>query len=349
MATETTAIVHSPPLDDALLTVENLSVSIGRVDILANVSFDIGRNQCVGIVGESGSGKSTLAMSLVGMVGNGKDAVVDGAITFAGKRIDQFTGKQWQRIRGKDIGVILQDPMSSLNPVLSIGNQLAEALSCHPQGNTQRSGKNLLIDMVAALDAVHIPAPEQRLQDYPHQMSGGMRQRIVGAMAIAAKPQLLIADEPTTSLDASLQVQYLELLKELQAEVANTDRPLSILLITHDFGAVAKCCDRVCVMYAGQIVESADVARIFSNPAHPYTIALIASRPRMHEKTERLNSIGGVPPRAGEKITGCAFAPRCPRVREKCRVESPPLHSVAPNQHAACWFPDIGIVDGSCV
>ncbi|MBL4827114.1 MAG: ABC transporter ATP-binding protein [Spongiibacteraceae bacterium] len=328
--------------EQALLTVENLSVNIGSIQIINNVSFSIARNQCVGIVGESGSGKSTLALSLVGMVGNGKDATINGAIEFDGRRIDQYSNKQLRTIRGKEIAVILQDPMSSLNPVLSIGNQLAESLTCHQQGREKLKGKALQAAMIAALSAVHIPAPEQRLLDYPHQMSGGMRQRIVGAMAIAPKPQLLIADEPTTSLDAILQVQYLQLLKELQAKAANTERQLSVLLITHDFGAVAKCCDRVCVMYAGELVESADTISIFENPAHPYTAALMASRPQTNSNDSRLPSIAGFPPRAGEKRSGCQFAPRCSKAKEKCLTKSPPLSLMAHNHHAACWYPNGG-------
>ena len=324
---------------DNLLSVDNLSVSIGPTNIVKDVSFEIGRNQCVGVVGESGSGKSTLALSLVGLVGNGKDAKIDGAIEFDGKRIDKLSTKELQKIRGQEIAVILQDPMSSLNPVFSIGNQLAEALTCQQTVQNKHSSDALLSALISALNEVHIPAPEQRLRDYPHQMSGGMRQRIVGAMGIAPKPQLLIADEPTTSLDATLQVQYLQLLKELQQKTANTERPLSILLITHDFGAVAKCCDRVCVMYAGRLVESAAVEKIFSAPAHPYTNALLASRPQLQQNKERLPSIAGLPPRAGEEIRGCAFADRCHKVQDKCREENPSLNVVASEHHAACWFP----------
>ncbi len=324
-----------------LLTVENLSVSIGGTEIVRQVQMQIGRNQCVGIVGESGSGKSTLALSLVGMVGNGRDAKITGKIDFDGQRVDQFSQKQLRAVRGKEIAVILQDPMSSLNPVFSIGNQLAEALSCHRSGVDAES---LRREMLAALNAVHIPAPEQRLRDYPHQMSGGMRQRIVGALGIAAKPQLLIADEPTTSLDATLQIQYLQLLKELQQQAAVTERPMSILLITHDFGAVAKCCDHVCVMYAGKIVEQADVKSVFSAPAHPYTKALMASRPQLQEKVERLPSIGGSPPRPDDDFQGCAFAPRCEKAEDQCRQQEPPLSMIATDRQVACWFPNAAAV-----
>lgn len=325
-----------------LLNVEKLSVSIGETTIVDDVSFTIGRNQCVGIVGESGSGKSTLALSLVGMAGNGKNAAIKGSIEFEGKRIDNLRPKQLREIRGREIAVILQDPMSSLNPVFSIGNQLAESLTCHQTGGHRLRGAQLKSALVAALDAVHIPAPEQRLRDYPHQMSGGMRQRIVGAMGIAAKPQLLIADEPTTSLDATLQVQYLQLLKELQEQAAATQRPLSILLISHDFGAVAKCCDRVCVMYAGRMVESADVRGIFAQPAHPYTAALMASRPHLQIDRDRLPSIDGFPPRPGEKIVGCGFAERCPKAQEKCRREAPAPGLIGSDRYVACWYPNTG-------
>ena len=328
--------------NELLLQVSDLSVSIGSTTIVNNVSFTISRNQCLGIVGESGSGKSTLALSLVGMVGNGKDASIDGNVEFDNSTINFKNKKQLRDIRGREIAVILQDPMSSLNPVFSIGNQLAEALTCHATGREKQTGAGLHQAMLDALSAVNIPAPEQRLKDFPHQMSGGMRQRIVGAIGIAAKPQLLIADEPTTSLDATLQVQYLQLLKELQQEAINTSRPLSILLITHDFGAVAKCCDRVCVMYAGRMVEIAEVEDIFDHPAHPYTSALMASRPQLQTKKDRLPSISGTPPRAGEKITGCAFAERCPKAQDQCRSQTPNLTAIGNDHTVACWFPNTG-------
>lgn len=350
--------------DNSLLTVTNLSVSIGNTQIVNDISFSIAKGECIGVVGESGSGKSTMALSLVGMVGNGRDATIDGEIVLEGRRIDGLTNKYLRNIRGKEIAVILQDPMSSLNPVFSIGNQLGEALTAH--GSSDVAGKNASKEGVTgsglqqakinALAAVHIPAAEQRLRDYPHQMSGGMRQRIVGAIGMAAKPQLLIADEPTTSLDATLQVQYLQLLKELQNEAVNTDRPLSILLITHDFGAVAKCCDSVCVMYAGRIVEYAQVHALFNQPAHPYTQALMESRPQIGCKKNKLPSIAGFPPRPGDKIVGCAFAPRCPKAQEKCKTDSPSLKAIATDKvsqestteagtrQVACWFPNVETV-----
>jgi oligopeptide/dipeptide ABC transporter ATP-binding protein len=318
-----------------LLKVTDLSVDIGSTKIVNRVSFSIGYNQCVGIVGESGSGKSTLALSLVGLVGNKNEASIKGAIDFYGQDLCQLSAEKMRAVRGREIAIILQDPMSSLNPVFSIGNQLAEAITCHEQ----LAVNNLQQHMISALNAVHISAPEQRLKDYPHQMSGGMRQRIVGAMGIACSPQLLIADEPTTSLDATLQAQYLQLLKELQYKAASTDRPMSILLITHDFGAVATLCDRVCVMYAGSLVEIADVTTLFDAPAHPYTAALLKSRPQLQTKMSRLPSIAGTPPKPGEKIRGCGFAARCDRVKDRCRQEVPPLAPVADNHQAACWFP----------
>lgn len=321
-----------------LLKVENLKVRIGTTTIVNDVSFGIEPNQCVGVVGESGSGKSTLALSLLGMVGDGRSGHIEGVIDFDGKRLDQMDSRQLRDIRGQEIAVVLQDPMSSLNPVFTVGNQLEEVLTCHQQGPTL-SRAELRQRMVDALESVHIPAPEQRLKDYPHQLSGGMRQRIVGAMGIAASPRLLIADEPTTSLDATMQVQYLELLKALQRRAEGTERPLSILLITHDFGAVAKCCDRVCVMYAGKLVESGDVRRIFEAPAHPYTAALLASRPRLDTRPDRLPSIAGNPPRAGEAVTGCAFAPRCSKAQDRCFRDRPVLEATEDHHQVACWYP----------
>jgi len=320
------------------LRVENLSVSIGGTAIVSDVSLEIRYNETFGIIGESGSGKSTLALALMGMAGNGRDAKISGEVFLAERRISGLSSKQLREVRGKEIAVILQDPMSSLNPVFTVGNQLAETLTCHRRrfDNAQQ----LNSAMIEALQSVHIPAPEQRLANYPHQMSGGMRQRIVGALAMAAQPQLLIADEPTTSLDATLQVQFLQLLKELQRQSAATDRPMSVLLITHDFGAVAKNCDRVGVMYAGRLVETGDVNSIFQRPAHPYTAALMASRPQLNQLQERLAAIPGAPPRAGEQFSGCPFAPRCEKAQPQCHEQAPVMATINSQRQVACWFPN---------
>ena len=233
-----------------------------------------------------------------------------------------------QRIRGQRVAMIFQDPMTSLNPVFNIGNQVGETLRIH-QG---LGGKTLAQRVIGALRLVRIPAPETRVRDYPHQMSGGMRQRIVGAIASSCQPEVLIADEPTTSLDLTIQAQYLQLLKQLQQETG-----VGMIFITHDFGIVADVCDRVAVMYAGRIVEEGDVREIFNNPSHPYTQALLASLPKLDEKVERLYSIEGQPPRLYDLPPGCSFAPRCPFARDVCTEEYPHETSVSPGHRASCW------------
>ncbi len=319
-------------LDKELLQVKGLSVHIGELALITDVSFSLGKNQCLGIVGESGSGKSTLALSLVGMVGQKGEAKISGEIIFDDKSIYTHSNEDFEKLRGREISVILQDPMSSLNPVFSIGNQLEEIFTGLDKSDIKQK-------VIQALESVHIPAPEKRLQDYPHQMSGGMRQRIVGAMGISTQPQLLIADEPTTSLDASLQAQYLQLLKELQNKAADSERPLSILLITHDFGAVAKLCDVVAVMYGGSLVELAEVTNLFDNAAHPYTKALMESRPSLRGLKDSLKTIEGSPPKPNDVIPGCRFSPRCTQVTERCREEKPVLSLIATDHQVACWNP----------
>ena len=232
------------------------------------------------------------------------------------------------KIRGRKIALIIQDPMTSLNPVFSIGNQVEEAIRIH-QDIPKRSITERALDV---LRKVNIPAAESRVKDYPHQMSGGMRQRVVGAIGISCEPQVLIADEPTTSLDVTIQAQYLKLLKDIQR-----DSDLSIIFITHDFGIVAKMCDRVAVMYAGQIVEHGSVRDIFNNPSHPYTEALLASVPRMDVVVDRLYSIEGQPPPLHDLPVGCSFADRCPVVMDKCRAEYPNQVSVSAGHTASCW------------
>ena len=232
------------------------------------------------------------------------------------------------RIRGSKIGIILQDPMTSLNPVFSIGDQVKEAIRIHQHSR----GKALLGKALDVLRKVNIPAAEVRVKDYPHQMSGGMRQRVVGAIAISCQPLVLIADEPTTSLDVTIQAQYLKLLSELQRE-----SDLALIFITHDFGIVAKLCDRVAVMYAGRIVEMGDVRDIFNNPSHPYTEALLASVPKMEEDVERLSSIEGQPPTLHDLPPGCPFAARCTYVMERCREEYPVQIQVSDGHSASCW------------
>ena len=292
------------------------------------VSFSLDAGQTLGIVGESGSGKTTLALSLVRLLPPAA-RIESGEILFEGEDLLKKSDTAMRRIRGRRIAMILQDPMASLNPLFTIGDQVAEPIRVH-EGVERASAWTKARDL---LKAVRISAPETRVKEYPHQMSGGMRQRIVGAIAISCEPALLIADEPTTSLDVTIQAQYLNLLRELQRT-----HHLAMIFITHNLGIVAKMCDRVAVMYAGRIVESGPVRRIFNAPAHPYTEALLSSIPRLSDPTQRLTAIDGQPPDLASPPPGCAFHPRCPKVVERCREDDPPGFTVADGHTARCWL-----------
>ena len=300
----------------------------GTVKAVDGVSFSVRRGETLGIVGESGCGKSVTVLSLMRLVPSPPGRIVGGKVILDGQDILQLSEREMSRVRGGEIGIILQDPMTSLNPIFSIGEQVKEAIRIHQ--NTNRKG--VLEKTLEVLRQVRIPAAETRAKDYPHQMSGGMRQRVVGAISISCQPKVLIADEPTTSLDVTIQAQYLRLLRELQEEL-----DLALIFITHDFGIVAKNCDRVAVMYAGRIVEIGDVRDIFNNPSHPYTEALLSSVPKMEEDVERLYSIEGQPPTLHDLPPGCPFAPRCPHVMERCREEYPPKIQVGTDHFANCW------------
>jgi len=292
------------------------------------VSFSLDAGQTLGIVGESGSGKTTLALSLVRLLPPAA-RIESGEVLFEGEDLLKKSDTAMRRIRGRHIAMILQDPMASLNPLFTIGDQVAEPIRIH-EGVARASAWTKARDL---LKAVRISAPETRVKEYPHQMSGGMRQRIVGAIAISCEPALLIADEPTTSLDVTIQAQYLNLLRELQRT-----HHLAMIFITHNLGIVAKMCDRVAVMYAGRIVESGPVRRIFNAPAHPYTEALLSSIPRLSDPTQRLTAIDGQPPDLASPPSGCAFHPRCPKVVERCREDDPPGFTVADGHTARCWL-----------
>ena len=279
-------------------------------------------------MGESGSGKSVTVNSLMRLVPSPPGRIVGGKVILDGQDLLELSEREMSRVRGSKIGIILQDPMTSLNPVFTIGNQVRETISIH-QDIPRRSVFEKAVDV---LKKVRIPAAEVRVRDYPHQMSGGMRQRVVGAIGISCQPLVLIADEPTTSLDATIQAQYLKLLKDIQQE-----SDLAIIFITHDFGIVAKMCDRVAVMYAGRIVETGDVRSIFNTPSHPYTEALLNSVPKMAGDVDRLTSIEGQPPVLHEQLIGCPFAPRCHYVMERCSEEYPPETQVADGHSASCW------------
>lgn len=317
-------------MKEAVLRVEDLRTYFftrsGAVKAVDGVSFSVGEGETLGIVGESGSGKSVTALSILRMVPAPAGRIVGGKIFLRGEDLLQKSEREMQRIRGSKISMILQDPMTSLDPLFTIGDQLAEPIRIHQKDQTTQ----VLVRVKEMLRLVKIPSPETRVNDYPHQMSGGMRQRIVGAIALACQPELLIADEPTTSLDVTIQAQFIALLRELQQTLG-----LAMIIITHDFGIVAKICHRVAVMYAGRIVEAANVTTLFNSPAHPYTIALLKSLPRLGAEVERLDTIGGQPPDLRHLPKGCSFAPRCSRVMDICRAEYPPQRELG-DEHSIC-------------
>jgi oligopeptide/dipeptide ABC transporter ATP-binding protein len=301
----------------------------GTIKAVDGVSFAVGEGETLGLVGESGSGKSMTCLSVLRLVPRPAARIVGGRVLLDGDDLLQKSEREMQRIRGKRVAMILQDPMSSLNPVFSVGMQVREPLVSY-HGLAGRALKDRAVQL---LGSVGISSPVTRLRAFPHQLSGGMRQRVVGAMAISGPPRLLIADEPTTSLDLTIQAQYLRLLKELQ------DRHrLAMIFVTHNLGIVARMCDRVAVMYAGRIVEAGPVETIFGAPRHPYTRALLESVPRLSESTDWLTAIEGQPPDLAALPPGCAFAPRCPRAMDRCRTEEPPDFTPAPGRSSRCWL-----------
>ena len=325
----------SAPNGHALLEVKDLHAHLrtrwGLVKAVDGVSFTIRAGETLGLVGESGSGKTMTALSILRLLPAPAGRIVRGQVLLDGDDLVPKSDREMRRVRGRRISMILQDPQTSLNPVFSVGNQIVEALRAHHPG----SRGSLRARAEDALRRVKVAAPAERLRAFPHQMSGGMKQRVVGAIALAPEPKLLIADEPTTALDVTIQLQYLMLLKEVQERMG-----LGMLFITHDFGIVARMCDRVAVMYAGRIVESGPVRALFKAPRHPYTEALMASVPRMEGRVERLPSIEGQPPALHRLPPGCRFAPRCRYVEERCRTEYPPTFAVGSLHEAACWRAD---------
>ena len=300
----------------------------GVVKAVDGVSFSLRRGEVLGLVGESGCGKSLTALSLMRLLPKGAARTVQGEIILDGENILKRTPSQMRQIRGRKISMVLQDPQTSLNPVFSVGDQLREALLRRGPAKL----KQIMKQAVEALRRVDIAAPEQRIGQYPHQMSGGMKQRVVGAIAISGEPEVLIADEPTTALDVTIQLQYLKLLKRLQRE-----NGMAILFITHDFGVVARMCDRVAVMYAGRIVECGPVKQIFEAPSHPYTRALIASVPKMTGARGRLTAIDGQPPSLMDMPVGCRFASRCAHVEQLCLEQYPGTTEIGADHTADCW------------
>lgn len=298
------------------------------VKAVDGVSLSLAEGETLGIVGESGSGKTVMSLSILRLLPQAA-RIVGGEICFAGTDLVTKSEREMQQLRGSQLTMILQDPMMSLNPLFTIGEQIAEPLRVH----RHMRGQGLVERIKELLRGVRIPSPEVRLREYPHQMSGGMRQRIVGAISISCEPRLLIADEPTTSLDVTIQAQYLNLLKDIQQRVG-----LAMIFITHNIGIVAKMCDTVGVMYAGKLVERAPVRAIFNRPAHPYTEALLHAIPNLTDRRERLWSIEGQPPDLADPPPGCPFHPRCPKAEVRCSVEIPPEYHVGENHYTRCWL-----------
>jgi peptide/nickel transport system ATP-binding protein/oligopeptide transport system ATP-binding protein len=316
-------------VSDSLLTIAGLRTSFripgGEFAAVDGVDLTVPRGKTLGIVGESGCGKSVLSLSVMGLVPR-PGRISGGRVLLEGRDLLTLPPDEMRRVRGGEVAMIFQEPMTSLNPVHPIGMQIIEAMRAHdPQG------RDLKERAIAALARVRIPAPERRFEEYPHQLSGGMRQRVMIAMALACAPRLLIADEPTTALDVTVQAQILDLLRDLQA-----DTGMSIILITHDLGVVAEMADEVAVMYSGRVVERAPARELFENPQHPYTLGLLGSVPRLDEERDRLLAIEGTVPPPFALPPGCRFAPRCPFAIEACRAAPPPLRALSADHHAAC-------------
>ena len=322
---------------ELLLKVENLVTCFGTkkgiVKAVDGVSFEIKAGKILGIVGESGCGKSVTSLSIMRLLPDQLGKITDGSILFEGKDLRNLSEKEMVRIRGNKIAMIFQDPMTSLDPVMTIGRQLEETILAHEKVSRKEAEKKSL----EMLKKVNIPMPEYRMKEYPHQLSGGMRQRIMIAMGLLCNPALLIADEPTTALDVTIQAQILDLMKKLRDDF-NT----AIILITHDMGVVADMADDILVMYAGRVMEQADALALFENPCHPYTKALLKSIPRLDQEVEMLHSIKGTVPNPYDMPKGCKFCDRCEHALPKCREERPAMKDMGNGQKTACWLYDDG-------
>ncbi|WP_029097334.1 ABC transporter ATP-binding protein [Brevibacillus thermoruber] len=322
-------------MSQPLLEIENLQTHFftdrGQIPAVDGVSIRVNKGEVVGIVGESGCGKSVTSLSVMRLVPNPPGKIVGGSIRFKGEELVAASEKRMRELRGNEIAMIFQEPMTSLNPVYTIGDQIGEVIRLHT-GATKKEARQRSIDM---LKKVGIPRAEAIVDEYPHQLSGGMRQRVMIAMAMACNPELLIADEPTTALDVTIQAQILDLMRQL-----NRESETAIMLITHDLGVVAEMCHRVVVMYAGNVVEEGDVRSILKEPKHPYTIGLLHSLPKLEGARKRLYSIPGNVPIPGSLTVGCRFAPRCEHATDRCRTEMPELRPAGPNRRTRCWLYD---------
>ncbi|MEO3750263.1 ABC transporter ATP-binding protein [Streptomyces sp. B6B3] len=316
-----------------LLEVRDLRVEFatrdGVVRAVDGVSYAVDAGETLAVLGESGSGKSVAAQAVMGILETPPGRITSGEVRFQGRDLLTLGAEERRRVRGERMAMIFQDALSALNPVLPVGYQLAEMYRVH-RGAPRREARERAVEL---MDRVRIPAARERAGDYPHQFSGGMRQRIMIAMALALEPELIIADEPTTALDVTVQAQVMDLLDELRREYR-----MGLILITHDLGVVADVADRIAVMYAGRVVEHAPVRRLFAAPAHPYTRGLLASIPRLDRRGRELAAIRGLPPNLLSVPSGCPFHPRCPLARAVCRAERPPLHPVAEGRSSACHF-----------
>jgi peptide/nickel transport system ATP-binding protein len=323
----------------ALLEIRNLVTEFRSggnvVRAVDNVSFSVARGETLGIVGESGCGKSVTSLSIMRLLPSPPGRVAAGEIRFDGRDILPLPEGAMRKIRGNDIAMIFQEPMTSLNPVHTVGEQIIETIQLH-RTMSRTEARSRALDM---LRLVRIPSPETRIDDYPHQLSGGMRQRVMIAMALACDPKILIADEPTTALDVTIQAQILDLMRDLRTRTG-----AAIVLITHDLGVVAELAHRVLVMYAGSVVEEAPVEALFGDPQHPYTLGLLGSIPKLQGEEERLAAIRGMVPNPYAMPAGCRFNPRCPLADARCRSEAPPLVEIKPGHRSACWKAPLELV-----
>ncbi len=331
MKTPNVSALHD---SEPLLRIAGLTVDFrtddGVVHAVTDVSLSVRAGEIVAVVGESGSGKSVTAMSVLRLLREPPAHTRAGSITFRGRELRGLSAKELRAIRGGPVGMIFQDPMTTLNPVVTVGAQIVEAIRLHDQKIDKQAARRRAAELLAL---VGVPNPDQRLRQYPHEYSGGMRQRAMIAMAIANDPDLIIADEPTTALDVTIQAQVLQLLQRAQRETG-----AATILITHDLGVVAELADRIVVMYAGRVVETAGVLELFAGPRHPYTMGLLASLPRMDVATDELDPIPGSPPNMADPPPGCSFHPRCPLARDRCRTERPELLDIGDGRQSACHY-----------